>query len=254
MAVPANAAPVVTLDHFLCYTAAASPVVGVPQFPGKPGAVEIRNQFGKFYAVVTALNEHCNPTAKDGGPNHLAEVTNPDAHLVCWAIRPNVTAAGGEPKHPNVQVQNQFGSAVLALGLPNTLCVPSWKNEQTPEFPATSTPPGLDHFVCYPAKYIPELPRFRSKPPSVVLKDQFGTITTKVAGPNRLCVPSIKMTHPDDQPTLVNPTGHLVCFGIDTVEVARTPFVKNQFGIGSLQTKTTRRVCLPSTKQVLPAG
>src|SRR5205814_653784 len=118
-----------------------------------------------------------------------------------------------QPPPRNVDVSNQFGSAQMVTGDIRTLCLPTWKNEQAPEFPNDPQPAGLDHFVCYDVKYRADT-RFRP-PPTVELKDQFGGTATKVGPPRQLCVPTRKQLDPAiAPPALLHPRAHLLCFGI----------------------------------------
>ena len=86
-------------------------------------------------------------------------------------------------------VTNQFGQATLVTGTARLVCLPSFKDTNNPpHFPSATQPAGLDHFTCYDAHY-GNGSRF-NVPAGVSLKDQFGSFTPRIGGPNLLCLPS----------------------------------------------------------------
>ena len=242
---PAPAAPV---DHFLCYNAAQVTGAGIPKFV-KPAAVALYDQFypNGYLASVGALNEFCNPVEKTHGAV-IISIGHPEGHLTCWAITPNALPSAP----PRVIMTNQFGQGRLQLSPPNALCLPSWKRFDPAAFPPPDAPPDADHYVCYPAKYptATSTPRFTK--PSVGLKDQFVSITRTVQAPNRVCLPVRKQLAPGGATSPVfHPDVHLTCFAVATQTVAARPFVKNQFRIGQVSVKSVKRLCVPSTKDIV---
>jgi hypothetical protein len=246
------------IDHFLCYTAAAVNTAAAPAFPQKAAAVEIQNQFvpNGYFASLAALNLHCNPVQKTTPDGAVTPITNPIAHLLCWAITPNPLTS--VVASHNVIVTNQFGQAQLKTGPPRSLCLPSFKDENSPaNFPPDTQPPGLDHYTCYPVAY-PSATSPRFKPPQPVqLQDQFGLWTARVLTPKLLCLPTQKTVDPavPGQP-IIHPEAHLLCFGVSVTPAfaARNVFAKNQFGIGQVSVKRTSTLCVPSFKDIAPGG
>ena len=244
---PAGAAPP-TLDHFQCYVATAVPTAAVPApFPLTPPAVLLKNAFAPlgFLAAIAPLQMHCNPTQKTLVTGAVTPITNPLAHLVCWGLKPNP----GAPLPPLTLFHNQFGNGALQATAIQSLCLPSWKDEQSPaNFPPPTAPPGLDHFVCYNVVHPVGTPAF-TRPALVTLADQFWTHATKVGAPNLMCAPTKKILDPAvGDPILVNPTQFLVCFATpaSTAFVPRTVFAKNQFGIGAVKVLRNTELCVPS--------
>ncbi len=246
------------LDHFLCYIAAS-------KFP-EPPAVMLENQFAPngFLAATSTVSLHCNPVAKTvslpAGPV-TTQITNPAAHLLCFKIKPN-TAPVQTPF--TVKVTNQFGTAVLVTKAPTLLCVPSWKSLTGPPNNPVSTPPGLDHFTCYPVAYVAGGGVFKPAGP-VSLQDQFvaAPVPAKVATPKMLCLPTSKTVDPNPNdpgggPTpITNPTMHLLCFGVSVpITAPAGVWDQNQFGTAQVTVRTPSQLCLPSTKVVLsgPGG
>ena len=240
---PATAAQPPGLDHFVCYAASGTGF--------KTPNVLLQNQFSPkgFQAATGAVVSHCNPVVKTLPSGAVTGVRNPRAHLACVAIKPAT-------KQPSmvVDVVNQFGKARLTTGAPFALCLPSWKNPTTPKFPPATQPPGLDHFTCYRAAYLPGTAPL-TLPAFVKLKDQFGTVTAKLGLPQALCLPTAKTVNPATGPTKVtNPRAHLLClqvFPSQPVKLPRTVFDKNQFGIAKVTVTKTATLCLPSFKTIV---
>ncbi len=246
---PAAAAPP-TLDHFQCYVATAAQTAAIPTpFPTTPSAVMLKNVFAPsgFLAAIGTLEMHCNPTKKTLPSGAVTPITNPAAHLECWGLKPNASA----PIPPLTTFQNQFGRGALQATAIRSLCLPSWKDENSPaNFPPETAPPGLDHFVCYTVVHPAGTPAF-TRPATVTLADQFFTHETKVGVPNLMCAPTKKIVDPAaGTPTLVNPTKYLVCFATpaSTAFAARTVFAKNQFGIGGVRVLRNTELCVPSIR------
>lgn len=239
------------LDHFLCYSGQATDLPGT--FNPTPAAVRLSDQFdprlgGPRFAAIQGYKTHCNPVEKTIPTGQTFPPANPAAHLGCWGVKANAPNP-----HPfmTVLVENQFGNGRLRIIAMKELCLPTWKNETQPQFPTPTEPPGLDHFTCYRVAYQGQ-PRF-TPPAAVTLRDQFGElINVPVGDPYQLCLPAEKTHWPNQPPSQVtNPEAHLLCFKVDR-NVARNPFIKNQFGLFRVQTGQTRGLCLPSYKVLQP--
>jgi hypothetical protein len=235
---PPSAAAAATIDHQLCYTAAA-------KFPTPP-LVLLQNQFSPkgFEPKIGEFALHCNPVLKIT-PTAQFPIRHPKAHLACWSIT--------EPAQPTplVQVANQFGSAVLQPGQPNLLCLPSWKSLTGPPHQKTPQPATLSHFTCYP---VLKTVSGGYKPPAVMLKDEFApkpVAATVSPVPQELCLPTQKTVIATKKVyKIVNPVWHLLCFGVSPTPI-RQPWDQNQFGTSRVDIVQTRWLCLPSTKKIV---
>jgi len=231
-----RAAAATTIDHQLCYAATAT------RFRIPP-PVMLANQFSTFQPTIGAFAIHCNPVLKIT-PTGKFPISNPNAHLGCWSI-----TAPTQPAHV-VQVANQFGTATLATGQPNLLCLPSWKSLTGPPRKTPHQPPGLSHFTCYPVS----LQGGGYNPPPIMLQDEFTTAPVSVQVnpvPQELCLPTQKTVLTTGKVyKILNPVMHLLCF-----QVTPTPFLpawdENQFGTSKLNILHTQALCLPSTKKVI---
>ena len=113
-----------------------------------PAGVRLIDQFspnGFVPAIVNPAVVHCNPVEKILPTGQVFPITNPNAHLACFNIKPPST----QPT-PTVQVTNQFGTGTLIPGQPNLLCVPSWKS--------LTGPPGMKPAHAAPAQPLHLLP------------------------------------------------------------------------------------------------
>jgi hypothetical protein len=247
-----TAATTPPVDHQLCYTAAGT-TTGAFRIP--PNLILI-NQFNPN-GFVLKINPtpllHCNPVAKTvdlpAGPKTYP-ITNPNAHLACF---PAANPAGATQPTHQVYVTNQFGAAVLQTGQPNLFCAPSWKSLTGPPNKKPTTPPGLNHFTCYPVTEIH--PGYN--PPPVLLQDEFSTkpVLAQVGPvPGELCLPTTKIV-----PTatgarffpIIDPATHLLCFPVTQTPHPTAVYDENQFGTRKLLIRATKSLCLPSTKQVI---
>lgn len=251
-ATSSGATAVFKVDHQLCYTA-----VGKFHPPAAPN-VRLIDQFSPngFTPIIRpALVLHCNPVLKvvktPSGGQMAFKPTNPRAHLACL---PFTLPAGTAVPTPKVLVTNQFGSATLYLKQPNMLCLPSWKSMTGPPKLKPTTPPGLNHFTCYP---VGDTNGSYKIPPSVLLRDQFSPKLVPVqvsAIPSELCLPAKKIvktatgtrTYP-----MVNPAVHLLCFGGVKTPIKPKVWDENQFGTSVVHIRAAKWLCLPSTKQVI---
>jgi len=229
------------VDHQLCYNASGT------QFT-IPAGVRLINQFSPngFVPVISpTLTVHCNPVQKTLPSGQIFPITNPNAHLGCFPI----TVPSPQPT-PTVVVTNQFGSATLVPAQPNLLCVPSWKSLTGPPGKTPNTPPGLNHFTCYPVT----LKSGSYKPPVVRLQDEFvhASVSAQVNPvPAELCLPTEKILPTGQIFPIINPSQHLLCFPVSPTPTVPQVWDENQFGTSVVTIKTTKWLCPPSTKVVV---
>ena len=108
-----NITTIPDVNHFLCY-----PVSGKSLAQTVTLTDEFRNQQS---VIVEAPTLFCNPVAKTIGGT-TTDVTNPDAHLLCYNIR--------LPKSTNAReigIQNQLETGTFTVTSTPELCVPSTK-------------------------------------------------------------------------------------------------------------------------------
>ena len=203
------------VDHQLCYTAVGT------QFH-IPAGVRLINQFspnGFVPTIASPLVAHCNPVQKTLPTGQVFPITNPNAHLACFKITEPTQSA------PTVTVTNQFGAATLLPGQPNLLCLPSWKSLTGPPGKTPRTPPGLNHFTCYPVKLVSG----KYTPPPVTLQDEFGTSSATVNPvPVELCLPTEKIVGTKVF-KIINPAMHLLCFPVSKTPIRNPVWDENQF-------------------------
>jgi len=229
------------VDHQLCYGASSSGF-------RIPAGVRLINQFspnGFVPAITHKPVLHCNPTMKILPTGQVFPITNPNAHLVCFPIKPPTP----QPT-PLVSVTNQFGTATLQPQQPNLLCVPSWKSLTGPPGMTPKTPPGLNHFTCYPVR----VASGQYTPPPVMLQDEFAPapVNAQVAPvPLDLCLPTEKILPTGKVFRIINPTMHLLCFPVSPTPIKSPVFDENQFGTRTVTISPTRFLCVPSTKKVI---
>lgn len=239
------AAPPPPVDHHLCYAAR----VAKGHFRIPPSVV-LFNQFSPrgFRPKIGPAALHCNPVAKTiGTTGQTFPITNPAAHLLCFRI-----TAATQPT-PTVMVTNQFGTAALAPGQPNLLCLPSWKSLKGPPHQRLPQPAGISHFTCYPVTELPGLGVYKP-PPGLLLRDQFAAKPVPVrvsAIPSELCLPTAKKVGKKVF-KIVNPVPHLLCFPVTQTPRKPRVFDKNQFGTAQLAIGATKVLCLPSRKTIIP--
>jgi len=251
--VGATATPFLPPDHQLCYAVTAKGFKA-------PTSVTLVNQFNPngFPVTVTAPTLHCNPVQKTVG-GAVYQINNPDAHLLCFHIKPLTPVA----KH-TVSLSNQFGqNIVMNTNQPNSLCLPTWKSLTGPPVEPINQPPGLDHFTCYPVKYAAGSPKFT--PPPVALADEFvpaGTppVPVTVGSPTSLCLPTTKIVPSGTYPS-IDPVDHLLCFKINPATPRQPVWDLNQFGASTAAspvtfkkptaTNSNEQLCLPTTKVLI---
>jgi hypothetical protein len=227
-----------TIDHQLCYTATATGYK-------IPASVMLANQLNSaaFPIKIASVAFRCNPVEKILPTGKVFPINFPNDHLLCW----NITA-GTQPAHV-VQVANQFGTATLATGQPNILCLPSWKSLTGPPVTSTAAPPGLGHFACYP---VSEQQPGYNPPPGIMLRDEFGGPTTVQVSPQpvELCVPTEKIANGKVY-KIIKPQWSLLCFPVSKTPIITPVFDKNQFGNKPVNILQTATLCPPSTVKVI---
>lgn len=232
------AATTVPIDHQLCYTATATGFK-------IPTSVSLANQLNPaaFPIKIASVAVHCNPVQKTLPTGQVFPINFPNDHLLCWSI-----GEGTQPTHV-VQVANQFGSATLATGQPNFLCLPSWKSLTGPPVEPTAAPPGLGHFACYPVSE--QAPGY-NPPPGIMLKDEFGGPTTVQVSPEptELCVPTEKIVNGKVY-KIIKPGWSLLCFPVSATPVISPVFDKNQFGNRPVVIQKTATLCPPSKVRII---
>jgi len=131
-------------------------------------------------------------------------------------------------------------------------CVPSWKSLTGPPGKTPKTPPGLNHFTCYPVK----VASGGYAPPRVMLQDEFasGPVPATVNPvPVELCLPTEKIVGTRVF-KIINPAMHLLCFPVSPTPIVPKIWDENQFGTSAVAIRATNWLCPPSTKQIAQTG
>jgi len=98
-------------DHYLCYNTKVPVSIDVL----------LKDQFGTFKFHAYAISRLCNPVAKTY-KGATTEIRNPTLHYVCYLGKTETITR-------SVQINNQFGPAMLKVTGPTELCLPSVKKE-----------------------------------------------------------------------------------------------------------------------------
>jgi len=219
----ALAGQLATVNHFQCYRVD-------PGTPWKPVTLVLSTQFGRQKVSVNPLQSLCAPAHKNG-----SIVTNPAAHLACYQLKAPSFASR------TVLITNQFEkSTPMTVLAPLSLCVPSGKS-----IVSTTVPPlakGLDNYECYTVKSQGQEP---THPITVI--DQFGQAGGSALQPLTLCAPAQINGSP-----LINPTIHLVCYGVKLGPNVKPTHVSihNRFGVATATVFARQSLCVPSTKKL----
>ena len=233
---PAAGAATPAPQHYLCYQAAAKSGFKVPQ------GIRLINALAPngFVPTVGPANVHCNPALKVV-PGARFPITSPTWHFLGWAIAAKQPAS-------TVTATNQFGTASLVTKAPTELLVPSWKSLTGPPNQQPTTPPGEDHYTCYPVSYVVGASRF-SPPSPIMVRDEFGSAltTVKVGNPKTLCVPTEKILPTGLTFPINNPNLNYVCFKVSKTPIKSPVFDENQFGQGKVTVTVTQKLCVPTT-------
>jgi FtsP/CotA-like multicopper oxidase with cupredoxin domain len=220
------------VDQFKCYT--------VTPTSATAHGVTLTDQFGKRATRTGSRQSLCNPVSRND-----SKILHSAAHLACYATRDK---PGFRTRR--VRVMNGFGTRVLSVLRPVSLCVPSRKRLLKPGG-TTRRPVGpdpqkvLDHFRCYAVTK-------GSATRTIRTRDQFGGRTTKVVQVTRLCNPVRKLRNRKTTPVR-RPREHLVCYSITERKPGpvRRVIIRNQFETRRLSAVRIQTLCLPSLKQDL---
>ena len=154
----------------------------VPHFARVHG-LTVTNAFGTIVVDLTKPVRVMVPSAK----SVTAPPAEPDPpgidHFTCYKLR----ASPGSPaftRRLGVALTDQFGTVVVDVKKPKTVCVPTDKNDESPG--AESHPDAL---ACYAVARAKGTPAFATVTP-VYLANQLGPSTITVRKPSELCVPS----------------------------------------------------------------
>jgi len=217
---PGACGTVPRLNHFQCYD------VRRPSAPSVTG-VSLVDEFGAGTVEVRDMKRLCAPVNKNGeDPNAPSAVD----HLVGYQIRRD------GPRFEGVRdttVIDQFGTLVLDVRRPGQLLVPAAKSLTDPATPLA--PAGVDHYQCYDVR------GDRRRVDGVTVEDQFGTGTTDVKRPSRLCLPVNK-----NGEGILDPAARLMCYDVRSgPRVNQKVFIHDQFGAGGIEVKRARELCVP---------
>jgi cysteine-rich repeat protein len=228
------------IDPFLCRRAKTSKL-GAP-FAAPPTAaladdLETRN------VTLTKPRGLCAPAETNGDP-----VADPATHLEHYGLR----VVKGQPKHAKrtVIVANALGTLTLQTQKAAFLLAP------TNVGPVADPPPpspsiALDHYECYAAKIAPKTPKL-APGLIVTVADPFlaGPQSFAVRKPTHLCAP-VDVNGAGIQHDAV----YQVCYQVKpTVKNPSHPgvFVHPAFGAERLDVSREERLCLPSTRTLVP--
>jgi hypothetical protein len=234
----------IPVDHQLCYAAK-----GVFKVPANVKLYNDLYPSGFTPTFISRQSElHCNPVTKTiptpSGPQ-VYKVTHPADHLACLEL-----AYGGWTAQ-NVQVQNQFGTAVLQTKQAGLFCLPSWKSLTGPPKKTVTAPPGLSHFACY---FVTVQSGAYTPPARVLVRDEFTTRNEPIQVnpvPPFLCLPTAKKIGTKVYPK--NNTEDLLCFYAPPTRHPAAVWDENQFGTAKMTfvAGSVEYLCLPSTSQIL---
>jgi hypothetical protein len=228
--------PVVGLPNpFLCYRT-VTPRSTVPP-------LRLVTEFADITAMVTGPKYLCAPAIAEGWG-----LIDTAMHLESYTIHRAGLPAGGDVRQPSFKVVDLLGGAVVDVGRPDWLLVPSATDLTTsppPPDPGTHT---VDHYECYKAKTPPGAPRV-PKGLLIHLGDEF-TAPAKlysVLKPAHLCAPVDQ-----NGAGIKRSAAHLICYKIKPAPLQparhRQPgiHVNNEFGAHLVDTSKEAELCLPA--------
>ena len=108
--------PPADTQHYKCYR-----VEEQPRFRGEQ--LVLVDQFGTEQTKMTRAESLCNPVRKERSSGEIVVPPRPDEHLVCYAIRDQVSFPDR-----SVHTLDQFGRQRVRVLEPIVLCVPSTKS------------------------------------------------------------------------------------------------------------------------------
>jgi len=224
-----------SFNHYLCYTATAKKGFKIPkgtELVPVTSTAAITPKYG-------AAKLHCNPVLKIV-PGAQYPIVDQTWHYLCFKITASQASM-------TLTMDNQFGTAQLVTKDPNIFCVPSWKSLTGPPGQQPTTPPGADHYTCYPVSYASSSQDY-APPSPITLEDEFGSTTgVKVGAPQELCVPTEKILPTGLSYPVNNPSLYYVCFAVSKTPIKSPVYDENQFGTGTVTIKKTKWLCLPSS-------
>ena len=170
-------------------------------------------------------------------------ITTPVAgldHFKCYAVR------SGKSATRSVKLGDQFGVKSAHVHEARQLCNPVRKAHAQKITPISHL---QAHLVCHETVDVSKMTGL----PSVRLRNQFGTVETKITGAQSLCLPSLKRVVEGESRA---PHGalperaldHFRCYGVQPRKVVRTVGLRDQFGKGSSTTARLVRLCTPVRK------
>jgi hypothetical protein len=232
----AHSTTTITLDHMLCYKATESGIKPPPNV-----LLENILQPAPFAPNFLGGAWHCNPANKSI-PGALFGSKHPLAHLYCLNIEDPFSGA-------TVTLSNQFGKAVMNVGLPGQLCLPSWKSNIAAPNMTPNAPSTIDHFTCYALKELASAYGFR--PANVKAEDEFSApkyVPLKLGIADRLCVPTTKIVNGVPFPPQGANDPSAVCFPTSPTPIWRVIWDQNQFGTAIVGPNTVNeQFCVPSS-------
>lgn len=139
------------------------------------------NQFGTITLDVSRKPDRLLvPTAKSltGPPSPLGAFVD---HFTCHRAKVSRRTPRFEGAD-DVTIETQFGTVVIDVRKPRSLCAPTNKNGEDP-----GAETGDDHLLCYQIRG-----GGRGGRVDLFLNNQFGQQTARMSGRQELCVPSLK--------------------------------------------------------------
>jgi hypothetical protein len=157
-------------------------------------------------------------------------------HFRCWS---GSLAEGVKFTERDAKLIDQFGESGVQVKRPELLCNPAQKNKE----PFANK---KAHLFCY--TIVGKVP---DGPPTVQLRDQFGSFKAEVRTADRLCVPSTKQLAGEKKPKGVVFTDHFQCYSIKVEGDFKqnTVGLKDQFGsTKNVPISKPFRLCAPTQK------
>jgi hypothetical protein len=209
------------LDHFLFYDVIAAESLDV--------IVDLTDEFGSDPDVLVYQPFLFGNPVQKTHDGEVTEIMHPDRHIVGYWI-------DAEYYEEEVQTVNQFGEHTLDVEGPYLLAVPSEK---------LAFAPMLDHFKCYSAEDVTELPIGED----VYLEDQFGAVNATVELATAFGNPVEKL-HGEVMTPILYPDHHLTIYDIDCAESHTwTVEIDNQFGIHGFTVFGPVALAVPTQKE-----
>jgi hypothetical protein len=178
----------------------------------------------------------CNPASING---QNAGAPGDPNHLVGYVVNDRDPR---NPRIPDQQVTDQFGTLNLTALRPISFLVPSAKSLVGP--PAPIDPAPIDHYQCYAVGNAG-----KARVDDIAVVDQFGTKTLDVKRASRLCVAADKRGE-----GVIDQNAALMCYEVRASSgtpafrgVDGDVFVANQFGPDRLMVTRTTELCVQAT-------